>query len=531
MSLIKFKNFSFIYALSNKKIIKDLSFSVNEGDFLLLCGTSGSGKTTLLKQFKKDICPKGMTNGDCIINVSDDDIGYIFQNPENQIVMDTVFDELIFSCEQHGLSTNEIDIKLGEITAFFGIEKLLNKKCHTLSGGEKQLVNLAAVMMINPSLLILDEPLTQLDPVGASDFMNIITKLNKELGITIIICEHNLDIVIPEINKVLFLNINENLFFNATNDFLDHIINKELDFYNSLPTYVQLINKITKTNRYSSFLPSTYPLTINKCRNFIKELSLSSDFDHADALKTNDFSILLKNGYFRYEKNESDIFNNICLKVPHSSIYTIVGGNGAGKSTLFSIISGYRKLYKGKLKVNGKIGYLPQNHSLTFIKNILYDDLLYLLNLNKINDSIIDIIIEKYEFFNGIKEYFYQDPQDLSGGQMQLCAIFKTLLLSPSIILLDEPTKGLDGNQKFLLKKMLTSLKKNNITVVIITHDLDFAADISDFCSMMFNGKIVSTEIPELFFMNNRFYTTSVAKITNNLMPYCVTVDNVLKNI
>jgi len=536
MDILDINDFSFKYNNSKDLTLSNINLSISEGDFILLCGPSGSGKTTLLRHIKKDIAPAGKASGRIDYKKENSSIAYIFQNPETQIVMDNVFDELIFSCEHAGLSTDRIDVKLSEITAFFGIEKLLKRKCHTLSGGEKQLVNLASVMMMDPDIIILDEPLSQLDPVGVNEFINVLTRINEELGITVILSEHNMDQIISNIKKVIYIKDGSITYNGSSDDFIDYILLNDLDFSYSLPTLSSLISSIKKNYTDSLENPNiALPKNVKECRDFFlnnqKLINIISKYRAIDSSNPLSFenAITLKNGYFRYEKTSDDVLRDINFKIPKSSIFTITGGNGAGKSTLFSVISGYKKLYKGKIIKNGSVSYLPQDQSLSFIKDTFLEDLLYLLKANKINENIIDETIKKYEFFKNISSFFDKNPLDLSGGQMQLCAIFKSLILSPSILLLDEPTKGLDGYHKALLKNMLISLKNEGLTIIIISHDLNFCAEASDYVAMMFDGKLLSINKPEDFFMLNRFYTTNIAKSLYKISDGLITKDAVLE--
>ncbi len=551
--VLSVKNLSFAYPKSQYNTLNDISFSIEEGELVLLCGLSSCGKTTLLKHLKKELTPLGDVNGN--ISLKDNlNIGYVFQNPDSQIVMENVFDEIIFGCEHIGMTTGEINLRLSEISAFLGIEDLLDKKCHTLSGGSKQLVNLASVLISNPDILLLDEPLSQLDPVNSYWFLNIIKRLNSELGITVIICEHNLDMTLNIADRVLYMEDGKLTFDGVTNDFIRYTLNNSV-FSQSLPATIKLFNTFNILNfNISNFDVSKfdvskfddskndYPLLVNDCRKWFKNLiknrtfetksSTPSKFSNKTFNTNGETAISIKHGYFKYNKLDDNVICDLTLDIKKSECFFLIGGNGTGKTTLMSVISGYRKFYKGKLKVSGKVGMLVQNPALSFIKDTLIEDLKYILKVNSITDeSIIETQIKKYPIFKYIPDFFEYNPLDLSGGQMQLAALFKILLLSPDILLLDEPTKGLDGSQKLMLSELITQLRENGITVVIITHDLMFAALNATRCAMLFKGNITALESPEHFFSNNNFYTTDIARVTRGLVDNTPTLNLLIKKL
>lgn len=546
MALLEIKNLSFTYNGVKNKALSDINIEIESGDFVLLCGESGCGKTTLLKLLKKQLRPAGNIEGSITyggVNIDELDerasvteIGYVMQNPDNQTVTDKVWHELAFGLESLGEGTDVIRRKVAEICGFFGIGDWYHKKTSELSGGQKQLLSLASVMVMNPSVLVLDEPTAQLDPIAASEFLASLRKINEELGITIIIAEHRLEEVFPMASKVVLMdkasvclfdtprNIGEKLAKNASSHKLSI----------GMPAAIRLFSALDGVG--------TNPLTVKEGKKYIAENYRAdikhADFDAAD-VSGRSVAIEVSGGYFRYERELPDVLSGLDLKIYENEVLCILGANGAGKTTLLRILSGVRRLYKGKYRVwdkkikeyngnslyRGNISCLPQNTQNLFVKNTVHDDLFEvtkLLGMSKIEaEQKIGELVERLD----IAHLLGSHPYDLSGGEQQKAALAKILLMNPKIILLDEPTKGLDAYSKKTFAEILADLKKDGKTIVIVTHDVEFAAEYADRCAMFFDGQIVSVSNRVDFFATNRYYTTAAARMTRPMFENAVTVD------
>lgn len=537
---------SFTYNGAKSKALSDINLSIESGDFVLLCGESGCGKTTLLKLLKKQLRPAGTLEGTMTYNGCDIDaleerasvseIGYVMQNPDRQTVTDKVWHELAFGPESLGESTDVIRRKVAEICGFFGIGAWYHKKTSELSGGQKQLLSLASVMVMDPNLLLLDEPTAQLDPIAASEFLASLRKINEELGVTILIAEHRLEEVFPMADKVVLMDrasvclydtprrIGEKLTSNAAAHRLSM----------GLPAAVRLFSALDGVGKN--------PLTVNEGKKFIADHYRTEikHLDHAGAvLDGRAAAIEISGGYFRYERELPDVLSGLDLKIYENELLCILGANGAGKTTLLRVLSGVRRLYKGKYRVWGKkikeyhgntlyrgnISCLPQNPQNLFVKSTVYADLLEVTKLLGIAraeaEQTIDAIATRLE----IRHLYESHPYDLSGGEQQKAALAKILLMNPKIILLDEPTKGLDAYSKKTFAEILIDLKKDGKTIVIVTHDVEFAAEYADRCAMFFDGQIVSVADRVDFFATNRYYTTAAARMTRPMFDNAVTVD------
>lgn len=550
MALLEIKNLSFSYSGAENSALENINLTVEQGDFVLLCGESGCGKTTLLKLLKKQLRPNGTLTGEIAYNdvnvdslderTSVCEIGYVMQNPENQTVTDKVWHELAFGLESLGEKTPIIRRKVAEICGFFGIGEWYHKRTSELSGGQKQLLSLASVMVMNPSLLILDEPTAQLDPIAASEFLQSLHKINQELGVTIVIAEHRLEEVFPMASKVVIMDkakifmcdtprkIGETLSFDETSHKMSL----------ALPTAIRVFHATQGKGKC--------PLTVNEGKKYIAENFVGNinalPFESED-YTDREIALQIKEGYFRYERDLPDVLNGMDIEVYKNEILCILGANGAGKTTLLRVLSGVKRLYKGKYRVWGKkikeysgntlyrgnIACLPQNPQNLFVKNNVHDDLFEVTKLlsykNDDGEKVVTEVAEKL----GIIHLFKSHPYDLSGGEQQKAALAKILLMNPKIVLLDEPTKGLDAYSKKTFAEIIAMLKAEGKTIVIVTHDVEFAAEYADRCAMFFDGQIVSCDNRVDFFATNRYYTTATARMTRPYFANAVTVDMATK--
>ena len=509
MAQIKIKNLTFRYPLEEKIALKNISLSIDEGEYVVLCGKSGCGKTTLLKHLKTVLAPKGKKEGEIILQT--DKIGFVMQDPENQIVTDKVWHELAFGLENMGLKSNEITVRMAEMATFFGIEEWIDKKTNELSGGQKQMLNLASIMAMHPEILILDEPTSQLDPVSAETFLTTLDRINKELGVTVIITEHRLEEIFPVADKVVVMDDGEIVAVLSPSE-----IGKLDIMKSSLPSAMRIYSEIRKGD---------CPVTVREGRKWLREIldNQVEEIKKEEKKKPDDFSVEIRDVFFRYSKNGEDILKDISLKIPEGEIFAITGGNGAGKSTLLKIIANTEVPYKGKVKIpkNLRIAALPQDVKLVFTEKTVE------LNLKKICSSY-EKIKEVAELM-GIENLLSKHPYDLSGGESQKAATAMLLLKSPDIMLFDEPTKGLDNDFKEEFAGILRLLKSKGKTIVMVSHDIEFLANHADYCAMVFDGKISSYSMAREFFLSNVFYTTYACRIARGIIKNALTCEDVIE--
>ena len=543
MEVLQIKNLSFSYPESEKKALRNINLSVNEGEFVVVFGKSGCGKSTLLKLIKPEISPFGEKNGEIFycgtpldkINnkISASEIGFISQNPESQIVTDEVWHELAFGLESLGLDTKEIRSRVAEMAGYFGIESWFHKKTNELSGGQKQLLNLASVMAMQPKMLLLDEPTAQLDPIAAANFISTLYKLNRELGLTVVLIEHRLEEALPIADKLLFINEGAAEYFDVPQNITQYFkSNTSSEMECALPCATRIFSLLNGSGES--------PLTVRDGRNYITR-NYGNKIDKITVppyTHSNVKCVELKDVYFRYDRELPDVLKGMSLSVYKGEHFCILGGNGAGKTTALQIIAGLLKAYRGKIKINNKklisysqnelyienIALLPQNPQTVFLEKTVYDDLSEVCKSTKSDEKDISYVVNLLK----ISHLLSQHPYDLSGGEQQKAALAKMLLLKPKILLLDEPTKGIDAHSKKSLCEILNKLKQNGMTIITVTHDVEFASSVCDRVGLCFDGKLISVDTPNSFFSKNSFYTTSASRISRGYFKNTITAEQVV---
>lgn len=551
------KNLSFAYPNQDKWALNNISLTIHSGEFVTLCGKSGCGKSTLLKNLKPSLAPYGERHGDIFfekkplykldLREQTASIGYVLQNPDNQIVTDKVWHELAFGLENLGFDNKTIRLRVAEMANFFGIQSWFMKNVSELSGGQKQLLNLAAIMAMQPSVLILDEPTSQLDPIAASDFINTIKKINQDLGTTIILSEHRLEEVFPISDRIIVMDSGTVIADSTPQETGKKLRALNHHMFSAMPPSIRICAELENGLKNDG-----YPLTVKESRIWIgdlfkdKEVEIDRIEREEKKLSDEKLAIELKDVWFRYERQEPDVIRDLSLKVTKGEIYAIVGGNGTGKSTALSIVSGINTPYRGTVKINGKnikqykdkelfnenFGVLPQNPQSIFVEMTVKDELYEMLSNSRFDkskniemDKFINEVIDLME----IRSLLNMHPYDLSGGEQQKVAFAKVLLLKPKIILLDEPTKALDSHFKIKFANILKTLKSQGVTILLVSHDIEFCAEYADVCSLFFNGSIVTTNVPDKFFSGNAFYTTFSNRMTRHIFNNAITVEDVVK--
>jgi energy-coupling factor transport system ATP-binding protein len=525
MAYIELKDINFTYPTTGQRAIQNLSLEVEKGQFVVLFGSSGSGKSTLLRMLKKDIQPNGILEGDIIIdgvNIQDlpqvnNQVGFVFQDPENQVVADDVLHEIAFGLENIGISTSDMRNRVAEMVHYFGTESFLNRKTHELSGGMKQQINLASVLLMQPEILLLDEPTAQLDPVSAREFLDILVRLNEEFGMTIILAEHRLDDVFTLADKIVMMDSGQIIACGKPHAVLERIWDSESrPFVPSIPSLY-----LASTHKH---LSTQLPLSVKEGRSWVQSLALQSrPTENIELpLRKENKVLVVKDLFFRYRKEEADILKDCHFSLAKGEIYALLGGNGSGKSTFLKIIANLLKANKGKIILDdkpikawknndlaNKIGYMPQNPKLFFVHDTVKQELDETRKLWGIESDEVEKLLNRLN----ITQIIDKHPYDLSGGELQKAALACILLRKPDILLLDEPTKGLDPISKKNFADSLIELRNGGKTVLMSTHDIEFAASYATKCGMMFQGEISSENIPKNFFKGNFFYTTMVQRL------------------
>lgn len=558
VNAVNIVDLEFSYPNASRPSVNGISLSLEKGSFTCICGPSGCGKTTLLRNLKPSITPHGMRRGQIeILGKSVESfegrpgeeaqtIGYVLQNPENQIVTDKVWHELAFGLENLGLPTETIRLRIAEIASFFGIQSWFDKDVSELSGGQKQLLNLAAVMVMQPEILILDEPTSQLDPIAAVDFLDAVKKINNDIGTTVIITEHRLDNVVSMSDRLIVMDsgnilvndepynavfrlaeINHPMFLAMPNP--AQAYRSALGFLKGEESLIRDTNHLEQLEKLESPIDDVpciqkhrMPLNVREGRQWL-DCAMNgipvryAQMEKEKAYDTSKIKLSTTDLWFRYEKNERDIIKGLTLKVYDGEILAIIGGNGTGKTTLLSVLAGMRRAYRGKYKINGnRTALLPQNPQSLFVCDTVKEELLEAFEGTSIGKSEQNIKIQEIAEFLEINTLMDKHPYDISGGEQQRVALGKVLLLDPDLLLMDEPTKGLDNLLKMKFGELLKRLASNGRTLIFVSHDIEFCSRFANRCIMFFDGGISGEGTPRKLFSGNNFYTTAANRMARS---------------
>lgn len=536
MAIYQLQNVSFTYPSNSTATLSHIDLSIDKGDFVLFFGTSGSGKSTLLRHLKKEVFPQGSLDGQIFYNDfplqslddkrSVSEVGMVFQNPDTQIIMGTVHEELTFAMENLGFPTLEIQRRTAEIVTFFGMNDWLHQSTHTLSGGQKQLLNLASIMMLRPKVLLLDEPTSQLDPIATKEFLSILRQLNQELSITIILTEHRLENIFPLVNKVYLLSHGQiNHFGTPQKVIYDLWRQGDALLLDYLPSSSLLYLELAASPNTSDI-----PVTIKDAKSWF-----DNSFDHHNLSHPNPYipsplttSLALKINelYFQYTKDTSLILKNLTFNVSVNSFLAILGGNGSGKSTLLKCLSGILKPTRGKITTQSSIGYLAQNPMLYFNQDTVQSQLESSIQKFAADISQVNHLID----WLNLEPLLDKHPYDISGGEQQKLALALILLSNPDILLLDEPTKGLDPFTKKNLSTLLHALLEQGKTIIMVSHDMEFVAKYTTHTTLMFDGTLLPIQPTKEFFYHNYFYTTTISRIVKETFPQATQLKDVINS-
>ena len=529
--LLKTELLTFFYPEQEKPALCDVSLTLAPGDFVVLCGPSGCGKTTLLRQFKTTMAPHGRRSGSILFDgqpleeldqrAQTVSVGFVQQNPENQVVTDKVWHELAFGLESLGYDTPTIRRRVAEMASFFGIQEWYYKNVTELSGGQKQLLNLASIMVMQPELLILDEPTSQLDPIAAGEFLATVGKINRELGTTILLTEHRLEEAFPLASRVVVMDRGSVIAEGTPQSVGLGLKDKGHAMFLAMPTAMR-VWAATENN-------AECPVTVREGRDWLTDYAMThplSELSPEPVYGCGEDKVIEADAlWYKYEKDAPDVVKGLSLTVKKGEFLALLGGNGTGKTTSLKLLAGLLTPYRGMVQRNGSIGVLPQNPQTLFVKKTVREDLLELLPKK---DPQREEKAAHVTALCRLEELLDRHPYDLSGGEQQRAALAKVLLLDPDILLMDEPTKGLDAEFKQVFSEILAVLLRRGVTIVMVSHDVEFCARYAHRCALFFDGSIVADGTPREFFSGNSFYTTSANRIARGLMPDAVTAEDVI---
>ena len=598
-NIIQIRDLTFAYAAGDEPVLSDINIDIGSGEFVIIMGSSGSGKTTLLKMLKRNMIPAGRYSGRVYIYGKEADkltdrenaagIGYVSQDPDNQIVTDKVWHELAFGLENLGMDNVTIRKKVAEMSEYFGITGWYDREVSKLSGGQKQILNLASVMVMQPGILLLDEPTANLDPLAAIRFLDVVKRINQELGVTVVMVEHNLEHIYADADRIIAIDKGRVAANSSPKKAAADIIAAGSFLIEGLPVASRLYSgynkkngnsvvsynnvNIDSNNKDNHILSDEIPLTVKEGRRwyvnykkvygkditkdkdkinnfagksiindkvikkdvleednitgnknkkrigFIKKNNLENKSSRKNTDNIENTVCQLKNVSYSYNKKLPYIIDGVDVSFKEGRITAILGGNGAGKSTMLKLIAGIIKPVCGKIISNKRIIMLPQDPKAVFTEVSVEEELAEVLmdkgngiyNNMPMEDKreIVEQIIEEF----GLNDIRKNNPYDISGGQQEKLAIAKVLLLKPEELLLDEPTNGLDPYFKKTLGKLLKKINADGVTIIIVSHDLEFVDSFCDDVIMLFDRKVAAQDSTHKFLRDNMFYTTNYYRI------------------
>lgn len=458
---LAYDDVTFRYPGSHGDVLSGVSMAVPAGAFALLVGGTGSGKSTLLSLAKPQIAPAGDRTGqvrvfgrpvDDLDGAAACEVGYVFQDPDNQIVCDSVWHEMAFGLENLGTPQGEMRRRVAEASYFFGMGPWFHSDTDALSGGRKQLLALASTLVMQPRVLLLDEPTAQLDPIAARNFLHALFRVNRELGCTVVVATHE-----PELMA---------------------------DYATCAFELVDgAVRPVEDLGRF-------------KCEAALAERGALCDANAPAAVSA-------RGAWFRYGRDDDWVLRGLDLEVRQGEAHALVGGNGCGKSTLLALIAGTRRAQRGEVRsaISAK-AMLPQDPKALFAEERVDEELMEWAHIGGYGADEVQAMMGEL----GLADRAGLHPYDLSGGQRQMLALGKLLLVHPRLLLLDEPTKGLDRTAREHVAGMIEAARRDGVTVIVSTHDLAFVRRVADRVSLMFDGELACTEPVGEFFRNNLFY-------------------------
>ena len=458
---LAYDDVTFRYPGSRGDVLSGVSMAVPAGAFALLVGGTGSGKSTLLSLAKPQIAPAGDRAGqvrvfgrpvDDLDGAAACEVGYVFQDPDSQIVCDSVWHEMAFGLENLGTPQGEMRRRIAEASYFFGMGPWFHSDTDSLSGGRKQLLALASTLVMQPRVLLLDEPTAQLDPIAARNFLHALFRVNRELGCTVVVATHE-----PELMA---------------------------DYATCAFELVDgAVRAVENLGRF-------------KCEATLAERGALCDANAPAAVSA-------RGAWFRYGRDDDWVLRGLDLEVRQGEVHALVGGNGCGKSTLLALIAGTRRAQRGEVRsaISAK-AMLPQDPKALFAEERVDEELMEWAHIGGYGADEVQAMMGEL----GLADRAGLHPYDLSGGQRQMLALGKLLLVHPRLLLLDEPTKGLDRTARERVAGMIEAARRDGVTVIVSTHDLAFVRRVADRVSLMFDGELACTEPVGEFFRNNLFY-------------------------
>ena len=533
METFAVRDLTFYYPEQARPALEEINLTVARGAFLVLCGPSGCGKSTLLRQLKPAMAPHGHREGEiCFGGVPLEQmdrraqsakIGFVQQSAENQIVTDKVWHELAFGLESLGYDTPTIRRRVSEMASFFGIQNWFFRNVTELSGGQKQLLNLASVMALQPDVLILDEPTSQLDPIAGAEFLATLGRIHRELGTTVILTEHRLEEVFPIATDVAVMERGRILCTGTPAAVGAALREHSEGLFAAMPEPMRIWAAVDTD--------APCPVTVGQGRSWLEALARKRSLLPlpAETIPPHGETVLRADEiWFRYEKDAPDAVKGLSLTAARGEFVALLGGNGTGKTTALGLLAGLYRPYRGACEAAGRVALLPQDPQTLFVKKTLRENLTEMLDGAKKSSQEGLAEIGRVVSLCRLEDLLDRHPYDLSGGEQQRAALALVLLSKPDILLMDEPTKGLDAEFKQTFARILQTLLRRGAAILMVSHDVAFCARYAHRCALFFDGAITAEGTPRAFFSGNSFYTTAANRMARSVLPQAVTAEDVI---
>lgn len=509
---------SYRYPGSRTDAFRHESWRLEAGSFSLVVGPSGSGKSSLLRCLN-GLVPHfsgGSFGGQVIIDgrntrtVGPRDlsasVGFVFQDPEAQLVTDRVEDELAFNLEQHGVDGVTMRKRVEEALDYLGIEHLRHRRPSDLSGGERQRVAIGAALAMHPKLLVLDEPTSQLDPWAAEDVVAVLTRLNEDLGLTVVVAEHRLDRLLSRVDTVRVMGGTDGVALMGSPD-------QVVPLMDALP-----LPSVTRLGRALNIVPA--PLTVKDARVAFGGMTIGQCPPPRNTAPTPGEIIADLEGV-QITLGNRIVLDKLDFQVRAGELVAVMGRNGAGKTTLLRAIAGLQPVSAGSVSTlgvdlrtagpeafRGRVGYVPQHASTLFFHERLLDELRFTARVQGGTCDPHDVL-ERF----GLARQAGSHPLDLSGGERERAALATVMMGNPQLLLIDEPTRGMDAWRKAELAAHLTTLRQEGVAIVMVTHDVELVASCASRVVMLGNTGIVADGSPWDVLSGSLTYTTQINKV------------------
>jgi energy-coupling factor transport system ATP-binding protein len=499
--IIQFEGVTYRYPLRDRPALHEFSLEVEDGEMLLVVGESGAGKSTFLRaingliphfyggHFEGQVLVHGLDTREVEPRDLSSHVGFVFQDPEAQFVVDIVENELVFALENAGVAPDIMRLRVEEVLDQLGIAHLRQRRISSLSGGEKQRVAIASVLTLQPAILVLDEPTSQLDPGAAEEVLGILERLNSDLGLTILLAEHRLERVVQHVDRVLWLPAGDEA--------------PQVGPTRLVIPMLPLAPPVVELGRKLGWQPP--PLTVKEGRPFARALTVRDGATEraGDGASVPALPLCIELDRLSYAYNGKPALKHVSLSVRQGEFLALMGRNGSGKSTLVKHIIGLLRPDGGTVRVAGEdiagkdvqeiardVGYVPQNPNALLFAETVYEELLTTLRNHKLtldNAPIApDVLLARLGLTSEMSSY----PRDLSAGQRERVALAAVLITRPPIILLDEPTRGLDYLQKRTLMEQMKQWQDEGATIIVVSHDVELVAGYAERVILMAEGEI-----------------------------------------